>query len=77
MSLSVFLFTLKVLWREIGIWKRMRHECIVPLLGTTTDFSADHSVSFVSSWMPNGTLNTYLKTKKDNISLGEKYDLVS
>ncbi|OAX35490.1 hypothetical protein K503DRAFT_366754 [Rhizopogon vinicolor AM-OR11-026] len=60
--------------REIGIWKRMRHECIVPLLGTTTGFSADHRVSFVSSWMPNGTLNTYLKKE---VSLRQRYNLVN
>ncbi|KAJ8593188.1 kinase-like protein [Rhizopogon salebrosus TDB-379] len=60
----------KALWREIGIWKRMRHECIVPLLGTTTHYSP---VSFVSPWMPDGTLNSYLKVKR---SLAEKYSLL-
>ncbi|KAJ8581167.1 kinase-like protein [Rhizopogon salebrosus TDB-379] len=61
----------EALWREIGIWKRMRHECIVPLLGTTTHYSP---VSFVSPWMPNGTLNFYLK--KVSRSLTVKYSLL-
>jgi hypothetical protein len=61
----------KALWREIGIWKRMRHECIVPLLGTTTHYSP---VSFVSPWMHDGTLDSYLK--KVNRSLTVKYSLV-
>jgi hypothetical protein len=68
MSLNVF--RLKALWREIGIWKRMRHECIVPLLGTTTHYSP---VSFVSAWMPHGTLSSYLEVKR---SLEVKYSLV-
>ncbi|KAJ8595183.1 hypothetical protein M405DRAFT_390771 [Rhizopogon salebrosus TDB-379] len=60
----------EALWREIGIWKRMRHKCIVPLLGTTAH---DLRVSFVSSWMPNGTLNSYLEVKR---SSAVKYSLV-
>jgi hypothetical protein len=71
MSLNVFLLKDPSLWREIGIWKRMRHECIVPLLGTTTHYSP---VSFVSPWMSNGTLNSYLN--KGKVSLAVKYSLV-
>jgi serine/threonine protein kinase len=67
MSLNV----LKALWREIGIWKRMCHDCIVPLLGIITHNSL---VSLVSPWMPNGTLHDYLE--KSKISSAEKYKLV-
>jgi serine/threonine protein kinase len=67
MSLNV----LKALWRELGIWKRMRHNCIVPLLGIITR----HSLVFlVSPWMLNGTLHGYLK--KSEILLADKYKLV-
>ena len=68
------IFTLQALWREIGIWKRLRHDFIVPLLGTTTYYSP---VSIVSSWMPNGTLMSYLKKYQVKESLITKYNLVS
>ena len=64
----------------------MRHDHIVPFFGTTTHLNtpAYLSVSFVSLWMPNGTLNSYLKSdnvKIDNVkrplALEEKYNLVS
>ncbi|OAX32174.1 kinase-like protein, partial [Rhizopogon vinicolor AM-OR11-026] len=54
-------------WREIGIWKRLRHEYIVPLLGTTT---CESRVSFVSPWMPDGTLHSYIKNLKKDSTTG-------
>ncbi|KAG0696516.1 hypothetical protein DFH29DRAFT_950612 [Suillus ampliporus] len=59
------------LWREVGVWKRVRHECIVPLLGSTTHYSP---VSLVSPWMPNGTLSSYLR--RPCVESQEKYRLL-
>ncbi|KAG1733831.1 kinase-like domain-containing protein, partial [Suillus lakei] len=47
--------------REIGILKILRHNNIVPLLGTTTGFGQRPELHcLVTPWIPNGTLNTYL-----------------
>lgn len=62
----------EALRREIGVWKRLRHECIVPLLGYTRDDSPE-PVSLVSLWMSKGTLNSYLRGK---ITLAERYLLL-
>ena len=37
------------------MWKRLRHQNIVPFIGVTQD-----PLQFVSEWMPNGTLTQYL-----------------
>ncbi|KAG1887051.1 kinase-like domain-containing protein [Suillus subluteus] len=52
----------EALRREIGVWKRLRHECIVPLLGYTRDDPSE-PVSLVSLWMSKGTLHRYLDGK--------------
>ncbi|KAG1821632.1 uncharacterized protein BJ212DRAFT_1546354 [Suillus subaureus] len=54
----------EALRREIGVWKRLRHESIVPLLGYTRlgDYPSE-PVSLVSLWMSKGTLHQYLDGK--------------
>ena len=37
------------------MWKRLRHQNIVPFIGVTQD-----PLQFVSEWMPNGDLMAYL-----------------
>ena len=37
------------------MWKRLRHQNIVPFIGVTQG-----PLQFVSEWMPNGTLTDYL-----------------
>jgi mitogen-activated protein kinase kinase kinase/serine/threonine-protein kinase TNNI3K len=37
------------------MWKRLRHQSIIPFIGVTQD-----PLQFVSEWMPNGTLIDYL-----------------
>ena len=37
------------------MWKRFRHQNIVPFIGVTK-----YPLQFVSEWMPNGTLKEYL-----------------
>ena len=37
------------------MWKRLKHQNIVPFIGVTQD-----PLQFVSEWMPNGTLTDYL-----------------
>ena len=37
------------------MWKRLKHQNIVPFIGVTRD-----PLQFVSEWMPNGDLMEYL-----------------
>jgi hypothetical protein len=72
--MSLNIFELKALRRETGVWKRLRHECIVPLLGyTRLGDDPSEPVSLVSLWMSKGTLHEYLKGKIRE----DKYSLVS
>ncbi|KAF8552361.1 kinase-like protein [Imleria badia] len=54
--------------RELGIWRRLDHPNIVPLLGKTcgTGFGFDHDC-MVSMWMPQGTLHIYLKNPEKTL----------
>ncbi|KAJ7191688.1 kinase-like protein, partial [Mycena pura] len=46
--------------REVAVWYRLDHPNVVPLFGITYDFGT--SLSMVSPWLPNGTLDSYLKS---------------
>src|ERR1700753_4236731 len=50
------------------MWKRLRHQNIVPFIGVTQD-----PLQFVSEWMPNGTLTEYLNHNPS----ADRVDLVS
>ncbi|KAG2053204.1 kinase-like protein [Suillus hirtellus] len=45
--------------REIKIWTGLKHQYILCLLGIATGFGPFRAL--VSPWMPNGTLNSYLR----------------
>ena len=64
--------------RELGIWKRLDHPNIVPLLGTAQgdDFGSDH-LCMVSVWMPHGTLAQYVNQCDNVLSLPDRIRLVS
>jgi serine/threonine protein kinase len=56
--------------REIGILKILRHDNIVPLLGTATGFGQmPESRCLVTPWIPNGTLNAYLASNHDVLTV--------
>ncbi|KAG1805439.1 kinase-like domain-containing protein [Suillus subaureus] len=55
--------------REIGILKILRHDNIVPLLGTATGFGRMRkSRCLVTPWIPNGTLNAYLASNHNDLT---------
>ncbi|KZP04137.1 kinase-like protein [Athelia psychrophila] len=60
--------------REVQVWKRLRHQNIVHLLGTATDFpcrmlqGSPRPVALVSPWMERGNL-------KDLLSRGSIYSI--
>ncbi|KAG2040479.1 kinase-like domain-containing protein [Suillus americanus] len=56
--------------REIGILMILSHDNIVPLLGTATGFGRKPELlSLVTPWIPNGTLNVYLASKHNELTM--------
>ncbi|KAF8119557.1 kinase-like domain-containing protein [Boletus edulis] len=51
----------KDLHEELCLWRRLTHRNIVPFLGVAYGFGMQNSTSFVSLWMPNGTLQSFLE----------------
>ena len=47
-------------FKEVVIWKRLRHPNIVSFIGVTTK-----PLQMVSEWMPNGTLTKYVEKNPD------------
>ncbi|KAH7882658.1 kinase-like domain-containing protein [Phlebopus sp. FC_14] len=64
----------KYLRRELGIWRRLDHPNIVPLLGTVSGFGPH--ISLVSLWMPNGTLQAFLAAHDDKLAIGHRFHLL-
>ncbi|OAX34159.1 kinase-like protein [Rhizopogon vinicolor AM-OR11-026] len=63
--------------REIGILKILRHNNIVPLLGTAKGFGQLPEMDcLVSPWMQNGTLRTYLESRHNNLTVPERSRLL-
>ncbi|KAG8216986.1 kinase-like domain-containing protein [Butyriboletus roseoflavus] len=64
--------------RELGLWKRLDHPNIVPLLGTAlgADFGSDHPC-MVSMWMPHGTLVDYVSKSDNVLSLPDRIRLIT
>ena len=61
--------------RELGVWKRLSHPNIVPLLGKAygAKFGSDYPC-MISMWMPKGTLAEYIETRP---LLSQRIQLVS
>ncbi|KAF9065004.1 kinase-like domain-containing protein, partial [Rhodocollybia butyracea] len=50
--------------KELDTWYKLDHPNLVPLLGVTTAVEFGDFPSMVSSWMMNGLLTEYLKSKQ-------------
>ncbi|KAF9229948.1 kinase-like domain-containing protein, partial [Melanogaster broomeanus] len=55
--------------RELGIWRRLEHDNIVPFLGIVYRFGRHECASLVSLWMPNGTLQRFLAGQDGTLTL--------
>jgi hypothetical protein len=56
----------------------LRHDNIVPLLGTATGFGRRPELpSLVTPWIPNGTLNVYLASKHNDLTMLDRSRMVS
>ncbi|KAG1730744.1 hypothetical protein EDB19DRAFT_1739763 [Suillus lakei] len=64
--------------REIDILKMLRHNNIVPLWGIAIGFGRMPGLRcLVSPWMPNGTLNAYLASHHNNLTVLDRSRMVS
>ncbi|KDR84190.1 hypothetical protein GALMADRAFT_133541 [Galerina marginata CBS 339.88] len=64
----------KRLRREIRVWSFLQHQNIVPLLGTTMDFSS--YVAMVCPWIIDGNLHNYLNDQKAELNLGRRLQIL-
>ncbi|KAG1799056.1 kinase-like domain-containing protein [Suillus variegatus] len=60
--------------REIRIWAKLKHQYVLPLHGTVEQFGPFRA--FVSPWMPNGTLESYLKHAHETLSMIDRLRLL-
>ena len=65
-----------MLRRELGIWRRLDHKNIVPFLGIAYGFGMHGTMSLVSSWMPNESLQYFLAKYNDNMGVGHRLQFV-
>lgn len=62
--------------RELGVWKRLGHNNIVPFLGIAYGFGMNGAMSLVSLWMPNQTLHKFLATHDDKLDVLHRLQIV-
>ena len=65
-----------MLRRELGIWRRLDHENVVPFLGIAYGFGMHGTMSLVSLWMPNESLQRFLEKYNENLGVGLRLQLV-
>ncbi|KAF8845927.1 kinase-like protein [Paxillus ammoniavirescens] len=68
--------TVKMIRRELGIWRRLDHKNIVPFLGVTYGFGRIGATSLVSLWMPNGTLHDFLAKHDVRLTTARRLQLL-
>lgn len=61
--------------RELKVWLRLRHDNIVPLYGTVSGFG--QFVALVCPWYDNGSLSSYLESHGENLSIINRFQLLS
>ena len=66
-----------MLHRELGIWRRLKHNNIVPFLGIAHGFRMDGTMSLVSLWMPNESIHKFVAKYDENLSVVHRLQLVS
>ncbi|KAF9237147.1 kinase-like domain-containing protein [Melanogaster broomeanus] len=68
--------SVKMVRRELGIWRRLEHDNIVPFLGVVYGFGRQECASLVSSWMPNGTLQRFLAEQDGELTVDRRLQLL-
>ncbi|KAN0080223.1 Protein kinase-like domain containing protein [Tylopilus felleus] len=64
----------KALRRELGLWRRLEHPNIVPLLGVTNGFGP--ILAAVLPWMSTGSLHSFLKKDGHALTVDERLHLL-
>ncbi|KAF8553430.1 kinase-like protein [Imleria badia] len=64
--------SVKMLRRELGIWRRLDHNNIVPFLGIAYGFGMRGAMPLVSLWMPNESLHYFLAKHDESLSMGHR-----
>ncbi|KAF8120266.1 kinase-like domain-containing protein [Boletus edulis] len=67
----------KMIRRELGIWRRLEHQNIVPFLGIAYGFGRQGQASLVSLWMANGSLRGFLAEHDDQLAVSHRLQLLS
>ncbi|KAH7924090.1 kinase-like protein [Leucogyrophana mollusca] len=65
----------KRLRRELKVWARLQHECVLPLFGVTSEFGP--FASMVCPWKENGTLNQFLGKYHEHLTILDQFHLLS
>ncbi|KAF9231373.1 kinase-like domain-containing protein, partial [Melanogaster broomeanus] len=63
------------LLREMEVWRRLKHANILALCGVTFGFGP--LPALVCLWMDNGTITTHLEVQQDQLSLSDRWGLLS
>jgi len=61
--------------RELRVWGRLKHECILPLLGVARNFGPYPAM--VCPWIRDGTLTGFLVRQHDTLSSQDKFSLLN
>ncbi|OAX36127.1 kinase-like protein [Rhizopogon vinicolor AM-OR11-026] len=61
--------------RELKVWGRLKHDCILPLWGVANNFGPFPAM--VCPWVKNGALTGFLERKQDTLSSQDKFSLLN
>jgi hypothetical protein len=60
--------------RELKVWARLEHDCILPLWGVADNFGPYPAM--ICPWVDGGALTVYLERHQDSLSPQDKFSLV-
>ncbi|KAG2342707.1 kinase-like protein, partial [Suillus weaverae] len=61
--------------RELKVWGRLKHDCILPLWGVANDFGPYPAM--ICPWADNGALTSFLEREEDRLSPQDRFSLLN
>ncbi|OAX32303.1 hypothetical protein K503DRAFT_623285 [Rhizopogon vinicolor AM-OR11-026] len=61
--------------RELNVWGRLKHDCILPLWGVASNFGPYPAM--ICPWVKNGALTGFLEREQDTLSSHDKFSLLN
>ncbi|OAX33964.1 WD40 repeat-like protein, partial [Rhizopogon vinicolor AM-OR11-026] len=61
--------------RELKVWGRLKHDCILPLWGVANNFG--RYPAMICPWVKNGSLTGFLEREQDTLSSQDKFSLLN